>query len=494
MNLSKSKYCSGIQCMKMLWLEKNKPEVAEEVSNQATLDNGTEVGIIAKNLFGPYVDIDYQEDLQKMVEQTKKEIEEPKDKVITEASFLYENLFCSVDLLRKIKNHYQIYEVKSSTEVKDIYIEDASYQYYVLTSLGLKVDKVCIVHLNSQYKRKGDLELDKLFCTKDITSIAKKSIPQIKKNIKEINQFMEQITEPQTPIGIQCSKPYDCLFFSYCTRHLEKPNVFDIRGMRFSSKMKYYHQGIITFEDLMKIELNSKYKDQVEFTLKKKEDKIDIKKIKEFLNTLSYPLYFLDFETYQQAIPEYDDISPYEQIPFQYSLHLLKEDGNLSHREFLAEPNIDPRRQLAEQLVKDIPKNVCSIAYNMSFERNIIKQLADLYPDLREHLLNIRENMKDLMIPFYHHDYYTENMQGSYSIKYVLPALFPNEDSLNYHNLEDVHNGSEAMNAYANMGKLTKEEQTRLRKNLLKYCELDTYAMVKIFDKLQKVVKKGRQN
>ena len=168
------------------------------------------------------------------------------------------------------------------------------------------------------------------------------------------------------------------------------------------------------------------------------------------------------------------------QIPFQYSLHYLeKENSILKHKEFLAKEDIDPRRSLAESLVNDIPKDVCILAYNMTFEKSVIKNLAYLYPDLKEHLLNIYNNIKDLMIPFYKRDYYTKDMLGSYSIKYVLPALFPEDENLNYHNLDLIHNGSEAMNAYANLGNLSKEEREIVRHNLLKYCELDTYAMVK---------------
>ena len=126
----------------------------------------------------------------------------------------------------------------------------------------------------------------------------------------------------------------------------------------------------------------------------------------------------------------------------------------------------------------------------MSFEKSIIKKLASLYPDLSDHLMNIHDNIKDLMIPFKNRDYYVKEMYGSYSIKYVLPALFPNEEDLNYHNLNDVHNGSEASNAYLMMRNLEKEELDNLRKNLLKYCGLDTYAMVKIYGKLKEVTQK----
>jgi hypothetical protein len=176
------------------------------------------------------------------------------------------------------------------------------------------------------------------------------------------------------------------------------------------------------------------------------------------------------------------------QIPFQYSLHYI-ENGILKHKEFLSESGIDPRRTLALSLINDIPKDVCVLAYNMSFEKSVIKNLSILFPDLKDHLMNIYNNIKDLMIPFKEHYYYTKEMEGSYSIKYVLPALFKEDSSLNYHNLENIHNGSEAMNAFVNLEKLPKEEQNIIRNSLLKYCELDTYAMVCIWEKLQDVIK-----
>lgn len=488
MYLSKSKYCNGVQCNKMLWLDKFCPLEKEDISNTSVLDNGSEVGELAKGLFGDYIDIEFNTNLTNMISDTLEVIKNNNKVVITEASFSYDNNFCSVDILKKIGNKYEMYEVKSSTEVKDIYLDDISYQYYVLTSLGYDVVKASIVYINNKYIRNKKLDLNKLFNIEDVTSVVVSKQEEVKTKIKEINDYMLQKDEPLDDIGIHCVKPYDCPFFNYCTRNLPINNVFNIMRMRNSTKFNLYHKGVYTYEDLLKEDIDVKFKEQIEFELFDKEDKINKKEIREFMSTLTYPLYFLDFETYQQSIPLYDGIRPYEQIPFQYSLHYIEsENDDLRHKEFLSEPDIDPRRGVAEKLVSDIPKDVCVLAYNMSFEKTVIKNLAELFPDLKDHLLNIRDNIKDLMIPFYNRSYYSKDMHGSYSIKYVLPALFKDDPSLDYHNLDDVHNGSEAMNAFSNMGKLNIEERRKLRYNLLKYCELDTFAMVKIWEKLKEI-------
>ena len=488
MNLSKSKYCNAFQCMKMLWLYKNKPDVIESVDNSSVLENGREVGEVAKTLFGDYIDIEYG-NLSKMIIDTNNAISNNSVCNICEASFNYNNNFCSVDILRKNNDNYEIYEVKSSTGVKDIYLEDISYQYYVLTSLGYKVTKASIVYINRDYVRHGELEINKLFNIEDVTDTCISKLEEVSNRISDINEFMNQKDEPEDMVSENCFDPYLCPFFKYCTKHLSSPNVFDISGMWKSKMIEYYNKEITSFKDLINEDLNPTYLEQVDFEINNKPDKIKIDEIKDFISTLNYPLYFLDFETYQQTIPLYDGISPYQQIPFQYSLHYIEEvDGDLKHNEFLAESGVDPRRSLAEALVKDIPMDVCTLAYNMSFEKMVISDLAELYPDLEEHLLNIHKNMKDLRVPFLKRNYYNKLMKGRNTIKYVLPALFPNDPELDYHNLEGVHNGSEAMNAFANLDKLSKEEQLIVRNNLLKYCGLDTYAMVKIYYKLLEVI------
>ena len=488
MNLSKSTYCKGLQCKKMLWLEKNKPNESSDTGKDAILEQGNLVHEVARYLFGEHINIEYTDNLGEMINDTYRTIESYKNVIITEASFNYDNNFCSVDILKKTGESYQIYEVKSSTSLKDVYINDVSYQYYVLNSLGLKVTKCSVITINNKYERNGNLDLNKLFLINDITDTVISLQDNVKKNIKEIKEYMENEVEHGENITENCFKPYPCPFFKYCTKDLPSPNVFDITVNPGVMGLKYYQKGIYSFHELLKEKLNDNQRQRIEFELYDKPDYINNGKIKEFLDKLSYPLYFLDFETFQMPIPLYDRIHPYEQIPFQYSLHYFDSmNGDLKHTEFLAKPGIDPRRELAEALVKDIPLDVCTLAYNMSFEKGVIKKLAMLYPDLASHLMNIHDNIKDLIIPFDKRYYYSKNMRGSSSIKQVLPALFPNDPELDYHNLDLIQNGSDAMNSFRNLENLTIEEQKYVRERLLKYCYLDTYAMVKIYKKLRDV-------
>ena len=228
MNLSKSRYCEALQCKKMLWLYVNKPEVMSNVDNSATLEQGNMVHEVAKYLFNEHVNISYSDNLQEMINDTYVTLESYDDVIITEASFNYFNNFCSVDILKKNGDKYEMYEVKSSTKLKDVYINDASYQYYVLTKLGFKVKKCSIVVINSDYERNGDIELDKLFevfdITKDVISLQEK----VEDNVNEINTYMGFNSEPSKDISRDCFTPYDCPFFKYCTSNLPVPNVFDI--------------------------------------------------------------------------------------------------------------------------------------------------------------------------------------------------------------------------------------------------------------------------
>ena len=347
------------------------------------------------------------------------------------------------------------------------------------------------MHINSSYVRKGDLELDKLFVLEDCTEVTKQRAVDVANNIAEIRTYVETESEPQQDIGLHCHTPYGCAYYAYCARHVPESSIFDVVRMKSEKKYDCYRKGIISFEDIIKsgMRLSETQRQQVETEYYHHQASIKPDEIKSFLQTLSYPLYYLDFETFQSVVPEYDGLKPYAQIPFQYSLHIEFENGELEHREFLAKEGTDPRRAIAEKLCSDIPENVCVLVFNASFERTRIKELAAALPELADHLMAINNNIHDLMIPFMKRYYYNEAMHGSYSIKSVLPALYPGDSELDYNALDGIHNGGEASSAFADLQNHEPDEIAAIRENLLRYCCLDTLAMVKVLDKLRKCAK-----
>ncbi|WP_158656914.1 DUF2779 domain-containing protein, partial [Helicobacter bizzozeronii] len=322
--------------------------------------------------------------------------------------------------------------------------------------------------------------------------------------------------EPDVAIGKHCNAPHECSAKPYCWEEQQglvgHKHIFALARHGFSNKiMKLYRDRKIFFKDLEEEDIQSltpSQRMQVEHT-KTNTPHIEEDAIQEFLETLEYPLYHLDFETYQPAIPPFDGVKPYTQIPFQYSIHIEYGDGRIEHKEFLADCGTDGRLQLAQRLIKDIPSDACVLAYNSAFEKSILKGLADLFatnagfemdklqdlvdfsnkqlPQIVKVLLQIRSNIIDLMTPFQHGDYYDPKMGGSYSIKSVLPALVPDFEKA-YKDLELVHNGEEAMQAYTQMPHMSKEEQEKTKKALLEYCKLDTLAMVEVLGVLKRAV------
>ena len=504
--LSKSKYCGLWQCPKIAWLKKYKPE-------KQTLDGGTlsrmeagnEVGNLAKGLFGDYVEVTAYDgdkpDLSEMIACTQVEMDKGTP-ILCEASFSYNGLYCAVDILKKEDAGWAIYEVKSSAkhkksdgtydDDKEVYIADISYQRYVLEHCGVNVTGTYLVCLNGDYIFDGTLDLSQLFYISDVAEQVKNEIRNIEYNVAVAEKILQSAEEPDIDLSTACRKPYDCAFRSYCFRHIPKNSVFDLYRLPFKKQIEYYRKGWITYRDL---QLNAPIKNdkqlrQIEYGLADKGTYADKAAIAAFLEKLTYPLYFLDFETMQPVIPQFVGTSPYTQIPFQYSLHYIeKKGGELKHTEFLAESGTDPRRALAERLCEDIPMNACVTAYNKAFECTRIRELATAFPDLAEHLLNIRDNIVDLLVPFQSGWYYNREMGGSFSIKSVLPAIFPNDPELDYHSLEGIHNGTEAMTIFPKIKDMRPEEREKARHDLLKYCELDTYAMVKVWEELVRAAK-----
>ena len=511
--LSKSRYTAFCQCPKNLWLKVYKPDAAEvDEALQARFAQGNVVGDLAMGLFGDFKEAhaekaDRSLDLSKMAEQTRQWMDEGVEN-ICEASFICEGGYCAVDILRKTNGGWAIYEVKSTSfpefngqEAKlEKYAPDIAYQKWVLTQCGVNVTGTYLVCLNSDYVRQGELDVEQLFVVNDMKDMVDNEYLKVQARVCQAMKVINSEQEPDIELSECCMKPYGCAFWGYCKRQhgVPSPSVFDVYGGKgrggftFKKKLDNYHQGLITFEDLRLTDIGPIQNMQIEAALTDKEY-INTEGIRKFLNKLSYPLYFLDFETMQDAVPQYDGAKVYAQITFQYSLHVKENDtAPYEHREFLAPSDgSDPRRALAEQLCKDIPMDVCTLAYNKMFECGRIHELAALYPDLAPHLLNIADNIKDLIDPFRAGDYYVPAMGGSFSIKSVLPALFPGDPELDYHNLDDrCQNGGDAMTIFPRIKDMEPEEAKASRQALLNYCKLDTCAMVKVWQKLKEITEK----
>ena len=289
---------------------------------------------------------------------------------------------------------------------------------------------------------------------------------------------------PNVDIGPHCSDPYDCDFKGTCWKHIPEYSVFDISRLYKVKKFDLYNQGIITLDqiDLKYTKLNPNQVLQVKSELEGTTH-IDTEQIRNFVKELSYPLYFLDFETINPAVPIYDGSRPYQQLVFQYSLHIQESHcSEVVHKEYLADHSKDPRIGFIEQLVKECGTTGDILVYNVSFERGKLKDLIEVFPKYLSELRVIISRLKDLMVPFQKKWYYTPEMKGSYSIKFVLPALVP---ELSYNDLE-IKEGVTASNTFLSMVNGTFEgDIEKTRSQLLEYCKLDTFAMVKILDKLK---------
>lgn len=497
MLITKSRYRLLRQCPKLLWLDAHRPELkTESAPSQLRLEAGTLLGEMARGYFGSFTDVTVKQengalDLSAMEEATRSAMASGAE-IICEASFRAGALFCAVDLLRRQDGGWAIYEVKSSAKIKSVYAVDIAFQKYVLDQLGIPVTGVYLIHRNEDYVRGEELDVQQLFKITDMAKRVAKEYPEVAKALPLADSVLAAREEPADPLGTHCRSPLDCPYWDYCARNLPQPSVFDLYDMKFKHKAAYYAAGCVSFGDLEhppvleKVPpLNEIQQRQVAFQLHHCPDHINTPEIRKFLGRLTFPLYFLDFESMQVPIPQRPGDRAYAQIPFQYSLHYLDSPGGtLMHAEFLGRSDEDPRRALAEQLCRDIPRGVCVTAYNQSFECGRLKELAALFPDLREHLLDIHDHIVDLLEPFQQGHYYTRAMGGSFSIKSVLPALFPDDPELDYHNLDLVHNGDEAMNLFPTIHTLPPEEQEAARAALLTYCRLDTLAMVRVWEAL----------
>ena len=488
--LSKTKYMNGLQCPKLLWYAYNRKEDLPEIDAaiQAKFDQGKAVGELAQTLFpgGILLKRDYVPD-----EQSKKSLEATKlRKALFEAGLVHKQGYALADILNPVeKNAWDLIEVKSASSVKDEYYNDVAFQKYVYEGAGLKIRKCYLMYINNQYVRKGAIDPKKLFATEDVTKQCDELIPEIEQNITDMLEVIGKDDIPQVKVGPHCDSPYPCPLEGICWNFLPpKDDVFCL----YSGTKKAYElmeRGILRITDIKDgVKLSDKQSIQV-VCHKNGTPYIDKEGIVDFLKTLKYPLYFLDFETINPAIPAYDNSRPFEAIPFQYSLHIVKDRGAKAERHsYLAPGDKDPRPEILRQLKELLGSSGSVIAYNATFEKTALRHASEAYTEYQDWVAELEERIVDLLVPFRGFLYYHPGQAGSASLKNVLPAITKS----NYDNME-IADGGMASIEYCRVtfGKnVSEKERQRVCAALEKYCDLDTKGMIEILKSLDNISSK----
>lgn len=489
--LSKSSYIKGLQCEKHLYLYKYHYEEMDELSEmqKAIFKRGINVGELAQKLFpgGVVAAQGDPPDYEKALKKTK-ELIDSNTKVIYEAAFRFNDVLSIADIFVMEKGGAKVYEVKSSTSISETYLHDAALQYYVISGQGIRIKDFSIIYINNQYIRKDDLNLKELFITESVLELILPMQKSVKDNVGRFKKVISKKKMPDIEIGEHCYNPYTCGFFNYCRKHIPEDSIFDFTGMHLAKKYELYRNGIIRLDDVPDdFPLNKNNKLQLD-VFKSGKPLIDRNAINNFISDLNYPLYFIDFETFQPAVPLFDNSKPYQQIPFQYSVFLKKnKNSEAEHFEFLAEPGEDPRKKFIENLLKVTKGKGDVLVYNKTFEVTRLNEIAKDFPEYADEIEKLASRIKDLMVPFQKKYYYAPEMKGSYSIKAILPALVP---ELSYDDLE-INEGGLASIAYESLQTETDLMFiAEIKHQLLEYCKLDTLGMVRILEKLEALVNK----
>jgi len=489
-HLSKSRFIAGMQCPKRLYLSVYPPEVSGEDNCTESLSmlNGNAVGEVARSLY-PGTMVEYGSGLLAAINMTAELMADENIQCIHEATFSFEHVLVRVDLLQRTATGWILTEVKAATSVKDYYLNDAAVQAWVLKGCGVQIDAVHLMHVNNQFIYQGDGSYEGLLQAEDITQHIDARMKGMKAQ-KDTLMDMLAGDEPEIAMGKQCTSPFACGFCSYCEPDdlpeypvTILPNLCEPKKSALLSK----------YSDVTEIpesELSNEKHRRVWQASCDGEEQVDVVEAAAVLNALTWPRYYIDFETIALAVPCWKGVRPYVQIPFQWSCHIHHKDGRMEHVEFLDVTGNDPRRACAEGLVKHIGSTGILIAYNARFEKGVILGLAKIYPDLSESLLEMNERFFDLL-PLTRNAYYHPSQMGSWSIKAVLPALVP---ELNYNDLDGVQNGSDAQLSWIKATHADETKQQRIANQLLAYCKLDTWAMVKIVDALLERVERGLKN
>jgi predicted RecB family nuclease len=483
--LSKSRFQTGLQCPKALWLSTRAHELADPIdeTTQHIFDTGTSVGELARERFGGGVLVaeDYTKSAQAL-ETTRLLLEGP-PAAIFEAALEHGGVFVRPDVLVRVGDDlWDLYEVKSSTKVKAVNITDVAIQTWVLEGAGLKIRRAYLMHLDNTYVYAGgDYDLQRLFTAEDVTDQTRTYMTQCPDRVLEMLAMLDADEPPAVPIGKHCDNPYTCAFYGHCHAFLPSNPVTELPGVREPLLDSLIADGIFAIEEvpLDYPGLNSAQRTVCE--LVRSGEPKNVGDVRRSLAGLNYPIHFIDFETFMSALPLYPGTRPWQTIPFQWSDHVLRENGDLEHREFLYEGSADPRRSFTESLIDALGESGSIVVYS-PYERSRLNELTAAFPEHAEAIAAIQRRLFDLLQTVRAHVRHPDCL-GSSSIKVVLPALVP---GLSYKGLS-IADGSVASLRYlqATTGQLPAEECQAVYADLREYCGLDTLAMVRLLEVLR---------
>lgn len=490
--ISKSEYIMFLKHPAWLWLKKHdKKRLPEPDANlQAVFDSGKEFEKYAEKRFKDGVQIGFEsyEEYLSMPERTQEALDDGA-KVIFQGRFEADNITCICDVLeRNIEDEFNLYEIKSSTKSKPEHHYDLAFQVVVLESAGLKINDIKVVHVNNKYIKNGEINSLELSAVTDVTSNVRAKIEKTKKNIKTALSIvaMPNIPDP-SPRYVKLGALGEWMnIYKALGKKIDKYSIYNLIAPSAKSLGKLEDLGAELIKDIPDdFKLTSKQQAQVIAT-KKNKQMIEREKIKTFLNTLTYPIYFLDYETAMGTVPIYDGTKPYQQIPFQYSLHIVEKEGDEpKHLEYLHREDTNPIPSLLKRMKEDIGSVGSVVVWYKSFEMGRNSEMAEMFPKYADFLDGVNSRVVDLMEPFSNAWFVDKDFLGSASIKKVLPVLSP---ELSYKDL-GIQEGASAQRLW--MEAVLKEysgiDKDKLFSDLVEYCKLDTLAMVKIWDVLRKL-------
>ncbi len=486
--LSKSKIMAFRQCPKRLWLEIHRPDLREDSqTSEALFQIGYEVGDMARQIYDPRGEgtlIDIQkEGWDSAFERTEHHLITSRAPIF-EAAFRIPGGLALADVVlpdeANGESAWRMIEVKSSTGVKEYHHDDIAVQSFIAKSSGAPIHSVAIARVDSSWIYPGGGDYAGLLAEEDFTEETQARSGEVQEWFVEAQRIATLTEEPDVSTGPHCAKPFECGFCNYCYRNKVWPQYPLTWLPRFTKKRQTAcsEQGI---EDVRFVpdELLSGKQQRVKNCTVSQTVFFDSAGANKALAPYGFPALFLDFETVNLAVPQWKGTRPYEQIPFQFSLHVLSESGALEHHAFLDLSGEDPSPGFATALVDACGETGPIFVYNAKFEKRIIAWVAARFPKLRTQLKSLSSRVVDLL-PIAEQFYYHPSQQGSWSIKAVLPAVCPD---LSYGQLEGVQDGGGAVTAYreAIQPTTTKERKEEIEKQLLAYCQLDTLAMVRLW-------------